>query len=148
MPTSINILTYILEDDEELHEVIKDFLKENKISLSPGDITHDPNIFISKINQKDVNICVIDHFLSNHMTGLKVCEEVKKKNKWTYVIVMTGQMNYKVVVQYIAQKVDAYVDKNNVGYLNDLVTEIKKGFQEAADRVKFMKLLEATADKL
>lgn len=148
MPTSVNILTYILEDDEELHQIIKDFLKENNITLGPDDITHDPEVFIAKITQKDVNICVIDHFLSNSMTGLDVCKRVKKKNKWSYVIVMTGQINYKVVVEYIKQKVDAYVDKNSDNYLQDLVNEIKKGFQEAADRVKFMKLLEATAENI
>lgn len=136
--TSVNILTYILEDDQEMHEIIKELLEANGIVEGNYDITHDPSIFLQHLNS-DINICVIDHRLNSNVTGLDIIKEVKKKNEDSYVIIITGQIDYRVVVKYLREGADDYVDKNDSDYLDDLVSAILKGFVKAKQRIEYAK---------
>jgi DNA-binding NtrC family response regulator len=151
MDTTVNILTYILEDDVEIHDLINQLLKEHGITRFH--IYDDPVSFMEDLTA-DINICVIDHTLKSGLTGIDVIKAVKEKNKRSYVIVMTGQVSYQVVVEYLNLKADKYIDKNEVDrygkltYLDDLVTAILDGFKEAERRVAFVKYLGETLEKL
>jgi DNA-binding NtrC family response regulator len=151
MQTSVNILTYILEDDVEIHDLIRQLLKEH--GIAQFHIYDDPVSFMNDLTA-DINICVIDHTLKSGLTGVDVIKAVKEKNKRSYVIVMTGQVSYKVVAEYLNLKADKYIDKNEIDstgeltYLDNLVTAILDGFKEAERRVAFVKYLGETLEKL
>lgn len=135
-----NILTYILEDDEDMHEVLKNVLKAKNVPEDMIEITHDPSQFLEKLNS-DINICVIDHRLSLGVTGLDIIREVKKKNKDSYVIIITGQSDYRIVAKYLREGADDYVDKNenNGDYYDDFVASVLKGVNMATERIEELK---------
>ncbi|GEO08781.1 response regulator [Segetibacter aerophilus] len=149
--TSVNILTYILEDDVEIHEVINDLLKANGIVNFK--LYDDPAEFLENLSA-DINICVIDHTLKSGINGIDVIKAVKARNKRSYVIVMTGQVSYKIVAEYLNLKADKYIDKNITDedgrymYLDELIVSISEGISEAGRRVAFAKYLEETLEKL
>lgn len=136
--TSVNILTYILEDDEEIHEVIKDILQKkdfkNYLFFS------DPAQFLENLTA-DINICVLDHYLTG-TTGLKMIKEVKAKNKNSYVIVVSGQRNFNIAIQYLNEGADKYIDKDTEDYIFTLVSYLEEGLNEASRRVAIVKYLE------
>lgn len=136
--TSVNILTYILEDDEEIHTVISDLLRQHH--FTDFKFFADPETFLKSLTA-DINICVIDHFLTG-TTGLKMIQEVKNKNKNSYVIVVSGQRNFEVAIEYLNQGADKYIDKNNGNYIETLINYLQDGVSEASRRAAIVKFLE------
>lgn len=155
---TINIGTFILEDDIEMHEVMRQTLEESGYNRDYH-ITHDPEIFLSKLSDADINICVLDHILNSVYTGLDIIKKVKQKNKWSYVIVMSGQAKLNIGIQYLNEGANKYIDKNwsetelkemlkncpkklqHPTYLDILVKYLKEAFEEAKERVAIVKFL-------
>lgn len=130
-----NILAHILDDDIEMHEVMVSFLESKGINKKQFTITNNADLFLSKIPKSDINIVVIDHRLDEGRTGLDILKKVKEINKYTYVIIITGQKLYKIVINYLRAGADDYVDKNEPDYLDDLVQALLTGFDKAMERI-------------
>lgn len=148
MEATVNIGTIILEDDLEVHEIIKAMLQEN--GITNYQIHSTPEEYLQHIDA-DINICVIDHKLDSGMTGFDVLKKVKQINKWSFVIIMTGQSDIEVVVQYLNAGADKYVSKSGrtiIEYMDDLIEKLIIGFDVAKERIRLVKLLEATKEIL
>lgn len=147
--TSINIGTFVLEDDIDIHDIIQSMLREK--GFTKIHIHDTPEAFLAELDA-DINLCVIDHKLNSGLTGFDVLKKVKEKNKWSYVIVMTGQLDKKVVIDYLNAGADKYVDKGAHisigGYMEELIDKLITGIDVARERIKLVKLLEATKQKL
>lgn len=146
--TSVNIGMFILEDDAELHELIEMMLDET--GFKNYSIHDDPDQFLAELDS-DINICVIDHRLNSNLTGLDVIKKVKEKNKWSFVIIMTGQQDKSIVVDYLNAGADKYVDKSRktvTEYMDDLISKLLTGLEVAKERIRVVKLLEATKEIL
>lgn len=139
----VNIGTFILEDDIEIHEVIKGMLDET--GWTNYQIHDTPEGFLEQLDA-DVNICVIDHILNSGLSGFDVLKKVKEKNKWSYVIVMTGQADINIVIDYLNSGADKYVSKSGKTipeYMDDLISKLLIGLDVAKERIRVVKLLEA-----
>lgn len=151
MEIVINIGAFILEDDLDMHDIMMDALKENNLM---AEITDDPELFISKLKSSDINICVLDHILSGEKTGLDMITEVKRINKWSVVIVMSGQSKMDIALEYMNLGATKYINKNwdekilnlmlcnknikDPTYIDVLVKFIKEGIEEAKERVEML----------
>lgn len=130
---SLHILTYILEDDIEVQEIIQNLIDETGIRNVK--MYTSPKEFLAELTN-EISICVIDHFLPDGLTGLDVIKAVKEKNEYSYVIIMTGQDSKNVAVKYINAGVDKYIDKDDGDYLKRLIEKLKTGFAVAQKRIE------------
>jgi FixJ family two-component response regulator len=155
---NVNFGTFILEDDIEMHEVMKDILKSHGLEETKYEITGDPDIFLAKIKDSDFNLCILDHLLPHGYTGIDIIKEIKRKNKWSYVIVMSGQTSKLIAIKYLNEGANKYIDKTwsekelkevlgieddyQPTYLDVLVKYLKEAFIEARERIRIIKMFE------
>jgi FixJ family two-component response regulator len=135
----VRILSYVLEDDRDTLEAIDHVLKSNGI-VDYGLYTS-PDEMMQNI-QSDIVICVLDYYLNGVLNGLDLLKEIKRRNSNSYVIVMSGQNDCKVVIDLLNAGANKYIDKNNRHYLNQLVEFMQEGLTEAKKRWELVDFLE------
>lgn len=144
MNATASILTYVLEDDSDVLDIIKEMLHEN--GITQYSLFTSPTDFLKDLNS-DINICVIDHYLTGGLDGIQVIKEIKAKNEFSYVIIMSGQKNFDVAVAYLNNGAEKYVDKTKPKYLETLIQELQTGFKIADRRIRIVKALESQKEK-
>lgn len=96
----------MIEDDEELAEIITEFLKENYINVI--NFT-DPLLGIESLKNNNYSLLLLDLTLPN-MDGLEVCKEVVKQNH--IPIIISSARNYtKDKVDALEYGADDYLPK-------------------------------------
>jgi DNA-binding NarL/FixJ family response regulator len=90
----------------------------------------------------DIIVCAIDYYLNSGLNGLDVLKAVKKKNKSSFVIIISGVDDPKVLKQFINNGADKYVDKNGENYKRELVEYIIEGLNESKKKWGLIKYLE------
>lgn len=140
---TINVATFILDDDIELLDLIKQ-------TIEAADITNyrlftNEKEFLEGLNE-DIHVCVVDHLL-HKQTGLDILKVIKQKNEWSYVIVFTAFKNPEVLISYINHDVNRFVDKDKKNNLEQLVEFLKEGLAKATRNISFVNYLESTAKK-
>lgn len=144
MEMKVKILSYVLEDDRETLDMIEDLLKANGIS--------DYELFTKSEDmlihiQGDIVLCVLDYYLDGRLSGLDILKEIKKRNSYSYIIVMSGQANCKIVIDCLNAGANKYIDKNEPDYLNKLIEYMLEGLQEARKRFELLTFLETRMKK-
>ncbi len=139
MNKTVNILSFVLDDDKDILLIIEDLLKEN--SITNYRLFHSDEEFLNSMTQ-DIHVCVIDHFLTGKQTGLDVCRKTKARNKNSFIIVMSGQRDPDVIIAYLNECADKYVDKNKKDYLKTLIDYLKVGIETVVERLERMEKLE------
>jgi FixJ family two-component response regulator len=127
----------IIDDDEDLADALADRLEARGVHPESYRFHVDPNEFLESLNEQ-VGVAAIDHNINGRGDGLDVMRQFKKRNSSNYGIAVTGQEDYRVVIDYIKAGADDYVDKNKGGseYLDELADAIVKGFVKAAQKKK------------
>lgn len=132
---SLDIFTYILEDEDETLEMIMDLVSE--LGIKNVRTFNEPDEFVNNLTS-NISVAIIDHRLPNGKTGLDIIKDVKNKNKYSYVIIMTGNEDPRVIIQYIKGGANDYVLKGtDMSYLKELKESLKSGLVEAKNRVEF-----------
>lgn len=120
---------YIVEDDaEDLNDMIS-FLRD-----------HDIINFIEFKDADDLlqavgnEICIIilDHDLRK-TNGIQVTRELKKRNRYNFIIGYSGISDPTILKQYINCDIDKWVDKNEKNCLNQLLAFIIEGVDKIKD---------------
>lgn len=127
-------MTYLLEDDIEIADVLKNVLAENGITNCK--FYNRGKDFIENLTE-DVHICVVDHYLNNGITGLDVLMKVSEINPDCVKIAVSGATDRKLIIEYINKGgVTHWVEKDNpnyveelVGYIKEIIPVIKKRFE-------------------
>lgn len=145
MTTRLNILSLVLDDDAEILEIIEDLLMQHGI-VNYKLYTNYTDL-LEQING-GIYVCVLDHFLSGGKTGLDVCQTIKEKSKDSYVIVMTGQTNIDVVISYLNNCADKYIDKSRRDYLELLIKYMNDGLEIAKNRLEEVEILQQKREEL
>jgi FixJ family two-component response regulator len=65
----LNIMTYLLEDDKDITELMQSIFREN--GLDNVQFFNKGKEFIDNLND-NVHIAIVDHYLNNGVTGLDV----------------------------------------------------------------------------
>lgn len=130
----LNIMTYLLDDDKDITELMRDVFKEN--GLENVQFFNKGRDFIENLNE-DVHIAVVDHYLNNGVTGLDVLMKVNEINPDCIKIAVSGLTDEKIIIEYINKGgVTHWVRKDNenyleelVKYINEIIPMIKKRFE-------------------
>jgi DNA-binding NtrC family response regulator len=114
----LNILTYVLEDDEDIIYLLDRLFKANNfVDYSFFKSTDE---FMKELNER-VHICVIDYFLAGPLNGIDVMKLVLTQNPWCKVIMISGQDNPKVIADFVNNDGFRYVNKNLTDYMQQLM---------------------------
>lgn len=119
----LNILTYVLEDDEDIIYLLDRLFKANDF-VDYSFFKHTDE-FMQNLNER-VHICVIDYYLQGPLNGLDVMKIVLTQNPWCEVIMISGQDNLKVVIDFVNNGGFRYVNKNDSDYMRHLVDYIQQ----------------------
>lgn len=135
---SLKFFTHVVDDDVDINGMLAELAKE--LGIHNAFFYECPTKFLEELTD-DLSICVIDHSLPG-MTGLEVLKKVKEKNKDSFVIVMSGQENMHVAIEYTNAGVDKYIYKDIKGkYLLKLEEYWKYGLIEAQERMEKEKIM-------
>lgn len=114
----LNILTHVLEDDEDVIYLLDRLFKAN--NFVDYVFFKDTGVFMENLNEL-VHICVIDYYLPGPLNGIDVMKLVLTKNPWCKVIMISGQDNPKVIADFVNNDGFRYVNKNLPDYMQNLV---------------------------
>lgn len=143
MPNQVNILAYALEDDETVIELITELFDMN--GLTDYKFFSRPETFIVDFNERaeKVHLCILDYYLPGSMTGLDVMKVVLSQNKNCKVIMISGQSNYKIVIDALNGGCFRYVDKNDKNHRTVLVAGIQDAIEFIKGKIDEKNVLEA-----
>lgn len=114
----LNILTYVLEDDEDIIYLL------DRLFTANGFVDYrffkQSDEFIKSLNER-VHICVIDHYLPGPLNGIDVMKIVLTQNPWCKVIMISGQDDWKVIADFVNNDGFRYVNKQSPDYMKELV---------------------------
>lgn len=142
--SDIVVYTYCLDDSELFLDVINEYFKEYGITHYRLFTNYDQ--FISAVN-RDVRICVIDHSLSNRMTGIQAVRHVKQISKGCYFIILSGMDDVDVVIDYLNEGIYKYIRKTP-DCLNQLVNHIHLATDEIKRKLVFLEELNRFKDAI
>lgn len=118
----LNILTYVLEDDEDIIYLLDHLFKAN--NFVDYVFFKDTSKFMGDLNER-VHICVIDYYLQGPLNGIDVMKLVLTQNPWCKVIMISGQDSHKVVADFVNNDGFRYVNKNSEDYMKELMDYIQ-----------------------
>lgn len=125
----LNILTYVLEDDEDIINLLDHLFKLN--GFVDYQFFKDSAEFVRSLNDR-VHICIIDYFLPGPLNGIDVMKVVLSRNPWCKVIMISGQDDPKVVSDFVNNDGFRYVYKG----LTDYTTQLIDFMQQAIALIK------------
>lgn len=118
----INILTHILDDDEDFCLIIDSILKN--YSEIEYKMYSTLNEFIIAVKE-DKNISVIDYNLKEKINGLELSKIILEKNPSSYVIMMSSQSDINVVTEFYDNSGFRYVNKISSNFSEKLIKAIQ-----------------------
>ncbi len=131
MEETVNIATYILDDDQDILDIVEEMI--SKLGITNYKLFTDEQLFLDGLTE-EIHVVIVDHFL-NESTGLDIVKMIKDKNEDSYVIVYSGMRDHENIIKYINSGVDGWVDKNAPDHLNDLCTYLKQGLKTAKKKI-------------
>lgn len=141
----LNILTYVLEDDEDIILLLDHLFKLN--GFVDYVFFKDSNKFVSSLNER-VHICVIDYYLKGPLNGIDVMKVVLSRNPWCKVIMISGQNNHKVVAEFVNNNGFRYVWKGGGDYNNELVGYMQQAIEIVKSQMDAHAELTTSLDEL
>ncbi len=141
----MNILTYVLEDDEDIILLLDQLFKMN--GFVDYVFFQNPKEFVRDLNER-VHICVIDYYLGGPMTGIDIMKVVLSQNPWCKVIMVSGQDNPKVVQDFGNNDGFRYVSKNDTDYMKQLVEYMQQAIEIVKQQISVHAELQLSLDEL
>ncbi len=126
------IISCVLEDDEDMIQLIDDLFKES--GIKDYFLYSSSNDLLKRLEEcvDCIHLLVIDYYLKEQYTGIDIMKIVREKYPYCYVIVVSGQVNTNVVVDFLNSRADKYIIKDNQGgYLKQLVQYVLEGIDIA-----------------
>jgi len=143
--TQLNILTYVLEDDEDIILLLDQLFKMN--GFVDYVFFKNSKDFVRDLNER-VHICVIDYHLNGPMTGIDVMKVVLSKYPWCKVIMISGQDDPKVITQFVNNDGFRYVSKNAEDYSKQLVDYMQQAIEIVKIQISVHAELQTSLDEL
>lgn len=118
----------ILDDNIDDLELIGHHFKKNGITNFK--LFSDDRLFLNEVNE-EVIIVIIDHQIGSLKTGLNVMKDVIDINPVCYPIVVSGNDDPHIIMEYLNSDAFRYVLKNDENYLNTILVFVR----QAEDRI-------------
>lgn len=127
----INILTYILDDQQDLIDTIDEFFKLREVYNYR--LFTDPDDMIKALTS-DVAVCIIDYRLNNKKSGVAVMKEVKKTNAACYFIVMSAELTRDLVVECVNNGANKVILKDDPNFMDLLIEYLQEAIDIVTER--------------
>lgn len=121
------IAIFLLDDNQDTVDAIGALLNEYGYEVEKFT---DYNKLMEALHD-NVRICIIDFLLNQDKNGLQVIQEIVKKNEHCYFIMLSGQSEKSVVVEFVNSVYGGrYIEKGTneeivlVQYVKDFVAHI------------------------
>ncbi len=131
---------FLVDDDrEDLEDMIIELKKNNIINFKEF---YNSNEMLNEIGN-DISIVVLDHYLGI-TTGVEVTKELKRRNRYNFVIGYSGVNDPDILEEYINCDIDRWVNKNKKAKIRfeDLIKHITTGVERIKDVLQFITKLE------
>jgi FixJ family two-component response regulator len=141
----LNILTHVLEDDEDIIILLDELFKVNGFVdyLFFKESAH----FVKALNER-VHICVIDYYLPGPLNGIDVMKIVLTQNPWCKVIMISGQDNPSVIAEFVNNDGFRYVYKQSPDYQTHLVTYMQQAIATIKKQIDMHEEFKSLYDEL
>ena len=131
----------LIEDNSDDADIIKINLEKSKFPYEV-DVGDTGKIGLDKLKEKHYDIIVVDYILPD-MTGIKLIEEIKKRNISTPIIMLTGVDEREIAVSIMKLGASDYLVKSTELYKNlpDIISKILKNnwqYSETFDSILFV----------
>lgn len=93
--------------------------------------------------REDVDIVILDHRLNENMTGLGLLDRIYAKNKNCFIIVLSAQESFDVVVSYMNKGVDRYILKGS----DESYKQLRQFVLEGIEKMSAFRKLKTDAGK-
>lgn len=121
----LNILIYVLDDYQPTLEAIS--ISFDKAGIKDYKVFNSSIKFIESLNE-DVHIAVIDYWLKGaNVNGLQVCRLLLEKYPQCFVIIMSGQEDNDVIVDFLNSGADRYIIRKDQVWIEKLLAYVKEG---------------------
>lgn len=140
-PPTVNIVAFALEDNPLMLEAIGAILEADGVCHR---LFTSPDALMAALHP-DVHICIIDYYLNDKSTGLEVMQQVLACNPGCFIIIISGQQDYRIVAELMNNDANRYVVKGASDFAEQLHRFVQQGvaiirrrftaYQEIADRL-------------
>lgn len=143
--SKLDVLLFALEDDEADLIRLRRILEESIVAeFQMFDNKHK---FLEKFH-KHVHIAIIDHSLDDDTTGLEIMQRVLEINRLCYVIIVSGNRNPNLVIEYFHEGARKYVFKDDPKFEEKLKSYINKAYQKFEDIIAFFEDQQSVANSI
>jgi DNA-binding NarL/FixJ family response regulator len=125
----IEILAYAVDDDVNIVTALEKKLKD-VVTL----YTFTSEYQMLRALNSNVQICIVDHYLKDS-TGLQVIRKVREQLPYCKFIILSGQTENRILIEYINEKVSGYVDKGEKDAMHQVVTHVRLLLPEIKHRL-------------
>jgi len=129
----INIMTYVLDDNQTVVKLIEQAFKN--VGILNYRTFQDEIEFLTCLND-DVHVAVIDYVLKGEINGLQVAVKLLEENPRCYVIIMSSQESNKVIIEFMNAGAWKYVQKEG-NYILEVVSYVQKAAQLIKKDIEF-----------
>lgn len=126
------MLNILIAEDNKVDEVATiEYLKNNLGEITIHVVPTCKELISELENGKEYDILILDHILADEQS-LKYIEKIKARAQNAEIIVLSGQSDISVCIQYLNSGVYAYLNKENNSFkslvknINEIVAK-KKG---------------------
>lgn len=121
----LNILIYVLDDYQATLDAIS--ISFDNAEIRGYRLFTSADDFIKSLND-DVHIAVIDYWLKGaDVNGLQVCRLLLEKYPQCFVIIMSGQEDNDVIVDFLNSGADRYIVRKDAKWIEKLLGYVKEG---------------------
>lgn len=118
----------VLDDDiDDLELIDRAFKKSGIIGYKTF---LDSKEFLKSVGRETI-VIVIDHNLSSGITGFDIMKKAIKTNPLCYAIIVSGQDDPQVILNYMNNDAFRYVVKRGADYVKEVILYVK----QAQDRI-------------
>lgn len=120
---TIEVITCVLDDDEDYLILLDKILKEN--AEHPYMLYSDIDTFMGALGT-DKKICIIDQNLKARRNGIELMMEIKEKNPYSYIIMVSSQADIDIVTEFYDNDGFRYIPKHCPHFSKRLITAIER----------------------
>ena len=136
------MLNFVLCDDSQtaikkLSKMLESIIIQNNLDGQLVYSTKSPSCLLKYVKTNPVNVVILDIDLNDDISGLKLAESIRKQDKNTYIIFITGHLEYGLVA-YRYKTFDYIPKPITVDRLKDTITRLVEDF--SGSEPKFVRL--------
>lgn len=132
------MLKILLAEDNKVDEIaLTEYLKNNLGEFTLFCVPSCKALIAQLESEEVYDIIILDHILEDEQS-LKYITKIKEKSKSAEIIVLSGQSDISVCIQYLNSGVYAYLNKEHNAFQN-LVKNIKEIVSKSSGKESFFK---------